>query len=57
MLQVGQIVKANVSGEYAIAWEIEGTICELWSKDRVKIATPTGHKYLVHKDDLEVLNG
>jgi hypothetical protein len=56
MFQVGDQVKAKVTGDYSIAWEVVAVIIELWRNNRVKIETPCGWKYLVHEEDLEIVN-
>lgn len=53
-LQIGDIVCAHVTGEYALQIEVMGVIKAFYSDGkRVKIKTSTGHCYMVHVEDCQ----
>lgn len=53
LFEIGDLVRAHVTGDYALEIEVTGTISAFYGekKDRAKIKTTTGHSYMVHLSD------
>lgn len=57
LFEIGDQVRAHVTGDYALEIEVTGIISDFYGdkKDRAKIKTATGHAYMVHLSDCQMI--